>query len=275
MLVLETLHELLQKRLQTSPRLVWVDDQPTPDDLQHILKEGLEDSRFDPHGLRREMIEALQGGQAKLLCKRCTTAKGLVVVYSQDEFKIPWELFATIFQALGGSGWRFVLFANPKPRIFPAPGEEPGPGEVNGGYAWPGEPRTIVIYRLEECYRVLVHEAIHAAGLDNFQHSEQEREARTETWAELFLVAIQAKRSKATLKRLWKLQSQWIADQEALLQQDHNVKDSSNYAWRYTCGRRQILEELGLKLPPPSTRSRVAVSNSLRFTSPKLVQNKS
>jgi hypothetical protein len=50
------------------------------------------------------------------------------------------------------------------PRVLPA-GAVPGKEHLNGGWAVPGIPEAHV-YRREEAHKVLIHESIHALGLD-------------------------------------------------------------------------------------------------------------
>jgi hypothetical protein len=88
------------------------------------------------------------------------------------------------------------------------------------------------------------------------------REARTETWAEIFLVAIKSEGSLQKAERLWKFQTQWIADQNEFLRRKHGVQGPNNYAWRYTIAREIILNQLRIHLPAPRSFS----SKSLRFT---------
>lgn len=52
----------------------------------------------------------------------------------------------------------------PWPRRLPG-GVDPGRDHVNGGWAVPGV-REVHVYRREEAHKVLLHEAIHALGLD-------------------------------------------------------------------------------------------------------------
>ena len=50
------------------------------------------------------------------------------------------------------------------PRVLPA-GMVPGRDHLNGGWAVPGVPE-VHVYRREEAHKVLIHESIHALGLD-------------------------------------------------------------------------------------------------------------
>lgn len=264
MMILETILPLIQRKA-----FPWVDDQPTKDDLDHIFTQRSDE--FDRHKLKDSMLADLRTGKAKLVTKSGPFAKVLAVVY--PDTVIPWKLFGEIFVAFGapasqkaGKGkdppaaWRIVWFAHPKRREI-SPGEVPGPEHVNGGYTYPCNNDTIVIYREEEVCRVLVHELLHASCTDDQSLDIIDQEASTETWAELFLIAIQAKTPRAAAA-LWAKQAKWIADQEHLLRTRHNVNDRTSYAWRYTVARRKVLEGLGIYLPAGV----FPASNSLRFT---------
>jgi hypothetical protein len=249
--VLQTVFEEVTQRLQTTPPCVWVHDEPTKEDLDHILKEGSTPSEFDSNNLRKEMLDALRAKRATLLTRTSKYAKVLAIVYPEQEARIPWDLFGKIFQAFGpparGKGsWRFVWFANPAPRLLPAPQTPVAAEHLNGGYTYPCDPSAIVIYREEEVARVLVHEMLHAGKPRVFSN-------------------------------LWSIQAQWIADQEAVLMRDHGVRGPEDYAWRYTLGRRFVLEGLGCGLPMSAAGASASAAASadqpisLRFTSPELM----
>ena len=273
-LVLSTLVDNLGRKISGAP-IQWVRSTPSNTDLEHIQKEGAE-SQFDPLKLRATLLK----GNPTVFCrdlyiKNKHLARVLVVCEKGSTPIIPWLLYSRIFQAFGvctisKEPWRVVLFAASASRLFPEPGVKPEHEHLNGGYAYPGVPSSVVIYRQEESYRVLIHELLHACGSDNMNNSEWKRESFTETWAELFLIAILAKGSKAKAQRLWEIQSQWIADQEFILTQEHGVTSPDDYAYRYTIGRRDVLKGLGLPLPPPSQNPKGNLMGSLRFTSPML-----
>ena len=272
--LLQTVYEEVTQRLSVAPPLVWVNDQPTQEDLDHILKEGSTPSEFDSNNLRKEMLDALQSFQATLITRTSKYAKVLAIVYPGQESSIPWDLFGKIFTAFGPSKskrlWRFIWFANPAPRELPAAGQQAVAEHMNGGYTYPCDPSAIVVYREEEVVRVLIHEMLHAACTDSPTDMLELKEAKTETWAEIFLVAILAAGRPRIFAKLWQIQAQWIADQEYVLMTDHGVKGPLDYAWRYTLGRRMVLEGLGYQLPPASMDPRAALAGSMRFTSPEL-----
>lgn len=229
-------------------------------------KEAQSNSNFDALALRTTMWSELQAGKARLVCKTCENAKVLFIQRGREE--PPWDLWARIFQWLGppqtAPKWRVFWFPADKKRTYPTTGGEVGPASLNGGYSYPCRSDTIVVYRLEEATRVLIHEILHAACCDPHHESLEIREANTETWAELFLIAIVSKGSEREAARLWGIQSQWIANQNAILRTRFAVQSPNDYAWRYTIGREEILRSLKIDLPVAiATRTR-----SSRFTSP-------
>lgn len=250
----------------------WVRAPLRQEDIPSI-QEASEESPFDPLKLRSSLMKNPHIFVKELRSDKHILARVIVITEKGHIAKIPWDLYRSIFTAFGKCRgkpfWKALVFASLSPRLFPPPGEQPTQAHVNGGYAQSNDPQSVVIYREEESERVLVHELLHACGSDNFNHEEWEREARTETWAELFLIGILAKGSVAKGLKLWRVQAQWIADKEAQLQRDHNVVGPSDYAYRYTVGRRDVLKDLGLPLPQPSGTH----LTSLRFTTPALIHS--
>ncbi len=187
----------------------------------------------------------------------------------------PLEFWARIFQWFGrsptGQPWRVILFASPKDREFPGVGQDLGPEHVNGGYTMGCSTDGIIIYREEEATRVLIHEMLHAACLDEQGPgwSIPLREAQIETWAELILIALRSKGNGAAALRLWFAQARWIANTNWKARRDHGTHDISDYAWRYLVGREEMYRRLGIALPAaqPAVAER---QMSLRFTHPML-----
>ena len=271
---LETLYTIV-KKIDRTP-YEWVRDEPTQEDLLHITRE-IGPSEFDPLDFRAEVYNDLKEGKAKLVTKRGPTAKVLAIVY--PDTKIPWKTFGKIFQAFGkpsgkpsGQGgqpyWRLLWYAHPRRREFPSNSLQVEPLHVNGGYAYACQP-DIIIYREEEVERVLVHELLHASCTDDMRDSVEVREVVTESWAEIFLIAILSG-TLAKAKSLWKIQSQWIVDQEIILRNEHDVNGPNSYAWRYTVGRREVMEKMGMPFTSPSNEPALMFRGSLRFTSPSL-----
>ena len=202
------------------------------------------------------------------------------VIYIQvGRVEPPWDLWGRIFQWLGpassvlgrqgppptGQRWRLFWFPAPNKRVMPTEGEV-GPAHLNGGYTFPCKSDCIVVYRHEEATRVLLHEILHAACLDPPADLPL-KEATTETWAELYLVALCSGGSLKKAAELWAIQSQWISNQNSKLKIHYGIEQPDQYAWRYTVGRELILRSLKIELPEP----KASRSRSLRLTSPELL----
>ncbi len=237
--------------------------------MQIFQNEAIRDSEFDPLKLRRNLWELADTGGAEILCRSCEYAKVLWIQPRGTNVEPPWEEWSRVFQWMSHAPkgkWTVYWFPANIKRVLPSPGHPVGPQNVNGGYCFPCEPQSIVVYRYEEATRVLLHELLHAACLDPPNAELPIKEATTETWAELFLVALCSKGNEKAAKQLWRLQSQWIANQNHLLQQEYHVQTMEDYAWRYTVGREWILQSLHISLPSPKQTK----SNSSRLTHPAL-----
>lgn len=257
----------------------WSVSQPTPEETAAAAKEAAEGAQFDRLGLKAGVWAAVQRGEARTVCKELRGAGGAgplarVVCYLPAGVAEPnWDLWARIFAWFGpaadGKPWKVIWFAAVAPRQFPAGGQDLGPEHVNGGYTMPCTTEGIFIYRAEEATRVLVHEMLHAACLDEQGWSIPAREAQIEAWTELFLVALLSRGSVAEAARLWTKQSQWIADVNWKAVQMHGAHDISDYAWRYLTGREAMYGRLGVSLPAANPRVAAGIQ-SLRFTHPIL-----
>ena len=205
-----------------------------------------------------------------MLCMSCESAKVLWIQPAGSDIHPPWEEWSRLFQWMGKSPsdekWTVFWFPAEIKRVLPPKGYEVGPESVNGGYCFPCKPDSIVVYREEEATRVLIHELLHAGCTDPPLASLPVKEATTETWAELMLVALCSKGNEEKAKHFWKLQSQWISNQNFMLQNHYHVKTFEDYAWRYTVGRAFILEDLRIYLPRPKEQK----GYSSRLTHPAL-----
>jgi len=203
-LLLETLVSSVHSQIQQNRPFQWYIAEPTKEDLITLQKEALGDSTFDPLKLRKTMYEDYEKGVVDLICKegRISSGQGkegivnsvvyakiLVLVYPNQRSSIPWKTFARIFQAFSKSTtntpWRVFLFANPtQRRLPPSPPLTPkqvnsslhvvSSKHINGGYTYPCSSNAIVVYRLEEADRVLIHELFHASCSDNPKDSVEE-----------------------------------------------------------------------------------------------------
>ncbi len=246
---------------------------------------------FDRAKLKRGVWEAARAGRAQLVCRELAagsvvgsvvgrSALARVIILLPPGEPLPnWDLWARVFQWFGPAAhatadataypFRVYLLASPADRKSPSRGQDLGPEHVNGGYTRPCSTEGIVIYRSEESTRVLVHEMLHAACLDEAGWPVERREAMIETWAELILVALLSRGSVPAAAKLWVLQSQWVANTNWRVRRDHGVADATDYAWRYLCGREEMYARLGVALPDPQPAA-AANETSLRFTHPRL-----
>ncbi len=211
------------------------------------------------------MWKLLEEKKAEIQCMSCPYGKVLWIRPFGSKVQPRFRIWGRILQWYGNQFYRIFWFPSPSLRQMPLAGTERlNPGHINGGYTIPCDPRQVVIYRKEDAERVLIHELSHASCLDNMNEPIELREARTEFWAELWMVALFSKGSLPRAKQLWKAQSQWIVNQNAILQRVHGVHSHKDYVWRYTLGRHLIAHQLRIPMPYPSgTRSR-----SLRLTTP-------
>lgn len=249
--------------------LVWKPSTLTEEDKAHIEQEATEKSPFDPFHLRESMYTAKD---VRIVVKECALAK-VIVYHTEARDPTPWALWGRIFQAVGAPKdapkWRIVWFAHPQERVA---AQKPGPGHINGGYTYPCTHNTVIVYRKEEASRVLVHELLHASCTDDPSLPVEEREARTEAWAEVFLIAILAKGSVEKAERLWAIQADYISQQHAVLTLNYGVHTPADYVWRYTLGREAQFCRLGLSLRKPSSVPSHTTSLSLRLTSPRILK---
>ena len=162
--------------------------------------------------------------------------------------------------------WQIYLYASQVKRILPNDG--PISAEhLNGGYTFPCKSDCIVIYRYEEATRVMIHELLHASCTDDFTKSVEFREASTELWAELFLVALLSKGNINLAEKLWKIQDHYIQDLNSTVYNYHHTKTPQDYGARYTILREGVLNDLRIPLDSKYKPKRIKVS---RFTSIEL-----
>jgi hypothetical protein len=264
-LVLQEIVENVKKQFELPP-VRWTDAAPTEEDMAILEREGLSENPFDKINFRKEMWTALQTGHAELLCRTCSYGKVLVICMKGADLGISWSMWGRILQGFGATGARICWYANPTKRLLPAEGHPVGPEHVNGGYTMPCEVTAVIIYRLEEATRVLIHEMLHATCTDHDHDATEIKEAKTETWAELFLIGYASKGNAHLAEKLWAKQAAWIQEVNKTLLDSHGVRSLADYSARYTLGRVEQLQTYGLEVPT-ATRKR---TRSSRFTSPKL-----
>jgi len=208
------------------------------------------------------MWDGYQNGLVLLVCKRCSFGKVITLHDAGTKDPTPWDTWARALQLFGSTrgGWRVGFFAAPNKRDLTG-ATVVGPEHVNGGYAYPCQPQTIIVYRAEECTRVLLHELFHAACTDRRQELPH-MESETESWAEWMLVALASDGDIALAKKLFAKQLQWVARlNKTLRAAPFAVSQPSDFAWRYTLGRENAYCRLGATVPvshaTPTTSSRL------------------
>lgn len=261
------------KRLWVAAPKQWREVEPTEAELFAAEKEAMEGAAFDRANLKRGVFEAWKAGRARLVCRELPGLARVVAFLPAGAGEPDWDVWRRVFgwfgAPRGGGLWPVTWFAAAAKRQSPGIGQDLGPEHVNGGYTVPCSTKGITIYRAEEATRVLIHELMHAACLDETSWDIPMREAMVETWAELILVAIAARGRPAAAERLWAAQAQWVADTNWRAEHLQNADDPGDYAWRYLGGRAQMYARLGVTLPAP--RPAVAAKQtSLRFTHPSL-----
>ena len=258
----------MAKRIWAMPEEHWIDDSPRIEDTEHLKKEASGESNIDDGNLRSEMVSMWQRGEAEIRVRELPGRTRVVFLGTDEQWsKIPWDLWARIFQAIGHPVGYTLFYAHPKMREFPALITEPIKSlHMNAGYSYICQQQIVVIYRFEEATRVLLHELLHTACFDSGMAVE-DLEANTEAWTEVFLCAILSKGSSATFTQLWNKQSAWINSQSSYLYDTYNIRSPADYVWRYTIGRHRVLLDKGYI--NPSNKATTTAELSLRFTTPE------
>jgi len=255
---------LLENLTENAKKLsiqIWEDSIPTEDDIIVFKKEATNESPFDKFNLKQQMYNLFLEKKTKLVSKKCKFGRIIILTENSNEF-YPWDTWGKLLEWFD-SYYQIYIYSSKQKRILPESAPV-GAEHVNGGYTYPCKKDCIVIYRYEEVTRVLIHELLHASCTDNHKNSVEIKEAATETWAELFLVAILSKGDKTLAKKLWQIQDHHIQDLNYTLYNFYNVKTLQDYASRYTILRENILESFGFILDSKYTPTRI---KSSRFTS--------
>jgi hypothetical protein len=238
---------------------VWHDASWNKAHKDFIMEEANQTSEFDPTNVRRAMIQNIESSTVR------TCPYGTVHVIHSGSIKhddIPWGLWGRILRLYREKRKPYTIFflASPHLREFPTKGPIT-PYNINGGYTYPCNHDTIVLYRAEDATRVLIHELQHSACLDNHALGIDRTEAETEAWAELLYCALLSQGNKIRFHALLKEQSAWILSLNKRVRQF--IGKTNAFPWRYTVGKEEVWRRWGvLKL--------VATTyiNSLRLTMP-------
>jgi hypothetical protein len=247
----------------------WINERPSEQDLLWLKQEAQPESKFDTLFLRPQIWEGYIEGRYILVCKSCPYAKVLVFVEKGKPDPTPWAVWGEIFQIFGENHqpWRIGYFPAKIKRTLPDPHQPVGPENVNGGYTMPCSTNGIVIYRKEEATRVLLHELFHASCCDRPELCLEKKEAETEAWAELVLIAYLADGKQTRGEKLLQSQLEWMAKAHATLRTFYNIQGIEDYIWRYTIAREDAFCRLGIEVPITTV---VQPMRSSRLTHPSL-----
>jgi hypothetical protein len=239
-----------------------------------IERECTNVSPFDELGLRQKMLQRVHGIQKKHLVTYATCPYGEVIaVYDEGvrEEDVPWALWGRILRLFSKQGpFRIYLLASQSRRVFPENNAPITPQNINGGYTYPCQSESIVIYRAEDATRVLIHELQHACCLDDKQKGVDEVEAETEAWAELFYTALLSRGQPSLWKRRWRRQWEWMVGQNERIRRHMRSPLSREFPWRYTIGKEEVWRRWFESLPMVSPVFSVSpiLVDSLRLTPP-------
>jgi len=258
-IVLDTVRQEYKK-----PAPLWQPIPLEPTDLHFLNRECNQPSEFDPTNKRRTMYEDLLQGKAPVVIARCPYGQITVVLETAAQRgDIPWALWGRILRIYSEkkkdtTPFKVFVLASPSLRTFP-PGNKPiTPENINGGYTYPCNKETILIYRAEDATRVLLHELQHSCCLDHTEQGVDQVEAETEAWAELLWVALLSEGDPDLFHELFSRQSTWMVMQNEEVKKHRKMKASSKgpiingsvreepFPWRYTLGKEEVWRRWGL-----------------------------
>jgi len=267
----DALLEIVQKEFH-HPAPIWNEGPLSQDDFLFLNKECSKPSEFDPHNKRSSMVSKLVKGEVPAITTHCEYGQVVAICEEPKQMRdIPWSLWGRIFRIFSEKKpnkaipFKVFFLANTNLRIFPPGRGTIGPENINGGYTYPCNRETIVIYRAEDATRVLIHELNHACCLDNPNAKIDELEAETEAWAELIYIGLLSEGDKILFNKLLRKQSAWIVKQNREVRKHIHSGNSKEFPWRYTIGKEDVWLRWGIL---DGNTSIVELGNSLRLTVP-------
>ena len=245
---------------------VWKISHMLPTDNAFLDDECSAQSEFDPFKWRQEMFQKYKNGIAVADVRECAYGR-VVAIVDHTTKHIPWGLWGRILRLYTESHHKkakIFFLASPYLRTIPVGSNPLGPENINGGYTYPCNKETIVIYRAEDATRVLIHELQHASCLDHMEQGTDLVEAETEAWAELLYAGLLSQGKKALFHELIKKQADWMISQNDAVKR--HIHHERQFPWRYTVGKEDVWRRWGLtnaKYANPNI-----LQNSLRLTPP-------
>lgn len=243
-----------------------------PKDMEYLHNECTVGSEFDPNNRRKTMYNDMLSGRISTMVSTCPYGKVITILENADQvLDIPWPLWGRIMRLYTENGkalqtpFKVFFLANTHMRTFPEHGLITAEN-INGGYTYPGNRETIMIYRAEDATRVLIHEMMHSCSLDNHANGVDQVEAETEAWAELVYVALLSKGVKKDFNELLRKQAEWMRKQNLKVKQYMRMPESKEFPWRYTIGKEDVWRKWNITAS--KGRPFLSIGNSLRLTCP-------
>lgn len=253
--------KVVYQTFKSLPAGHWTTEPWTAADDHAAAAKAAEDNNFDSRNLKSELWNRNPAKHKYRLADKHT----LLVIGAISEQAAFLGAASQILSAMGSAAYTIYYFMSQEKRLFPTKGISVAPVNVNGGYCYACDPRTIVIYRQEDALRVLIHELQHAACLDDHAAPEPTVEAKTEAWAEIFYAMFGAAAHGLTPEKAWTMQTAWSAAQNERLRREFGVVGPADYAWRYTVGKEEVWRSMQLPVAPPGPKSK-----SLQLGNPQL-----
>jgi hypothetical protein len=269
-ILLNSTLDAVRKEFALKPPIWSMEQKLTKSEEVYLRKECTTDSEFDPQNRRRTMYQNMLNGTAIFIKKVCPYGTVIAILeHSVQNDDIPWSLWARILRMYSEDGhppFSVFLLANTHLRTFPAGNEPITAHNINGGYTYPCNRQTIIIYRAEDATRVLLHELMHSCCLDNPKLGVDRVEAATEAWAELIYVALLSQGKTREFTTLLHMQSVWMIKQDMIVKEHMKNPESMEFPWRYTIGKEELWRKWNILNDAPMAR--VSVGHSLRLTHP-------
>ena len=243
-----------------------------PKDMEYLHNECTIGSEFDPNNRRKTLYNNMLSGRVSTIVATCPYGKVIAILENVEQvLDIPWPLWARMMRLYAEKGhppFKVYFLGNTHMRTFPENHKLITPENINGGYTYPGNRETIMIYRAEDATRVLLHEMMHSCSLDNHANGVDQVEAETEAWAELIYIGMLSKGIKKEFYGLLHLQSEWMRKQNLKVKQYMHHPESREFPWRYTIGKEDIWRKWNILPTTSKGRPYISIGNSLRLTHP-------
>lgn len=272
------------------PAPTWKSSKLTQQDKEFIEKESQTKSNFDKENVVNTMWNEYKNTQS-IQCTVRESQHGRVIFFHKQNTElneIPWELWGRIFRACSSTKPTSTpistshptiltiptvyLFGSEAKRYFPPPNQKITEKNINGGYTYPCNLSTIVIYRKEDATRVLIHELLHAYCTDA-PHNRNDvniMEAETEAWAELFYCIFLSRGNNHVARLNIRKQAEWMTHQNKNVERYIN-KSQREFPWRYTIGKEEVWKRWMIASTRQTSKEKMDTIDtymSLRLTRP-------